>query len=103
MKEFMVEKYVLKPGVKNSGDEMSFNHFTVGAGTDPVTTATCAEEGYYLGNKNGKFLTPKFRAVLVLAFFKYRHFNNFLIINLPDKPMSAQYTGTYTTLKYQVT
>ena len=44
---------------------MSCNRFTVGAGTDPVTTETCAEEGYYLGNKNGKFLTVSFEAASV--------------------------------------
>ena len=44
---------------------MPCDWFTVGAGTDPVTTETCAEEGYYLGNKNGKFLTVNFVTVSV--------------------------------------
>ena len=50
---------------------MSCNQFTVGAGTDPVTTATCAEEGYYLGNKNGKFLIANLGVVTVRAFFSF--------------------------------
>ena len=60
-----VEKFGLKLGVENSWVELSCNRITVGAGTDPVTTQTCAEEGYYLGNKNGKLLTLNFRAVSV--------------------------------------
>ena len=60
-----IEKFGLKLGVENSWVEMSSNRFTVGAGTDPVTTETCAEEGYYLGNKNGKFLTVNFGAVSI--------------------------------------
>ena len=38
---------------KNYQDPNGKGCFTVGAGTDPVTTATCAEEGYFLGNKLG--------------------------------------------------
>ena len=40
---------------KNYQDPNGKGCFTVGAGTEPVTTATCAEEGYYLGNELGKY------------------------------------------------
>ena len=37
---------------KNSNNEGCFN---VGAGNQPVTKATCAEAGSYLGNSTGKY------------------------------------------------
>ena len=40
---------------KNYKNPDSKGCFNVGAGADPVTKATCAEAGSYLGNSTGKY------------------------------------------------